>query len=240
MSIQAQAAGRPAPRRRAALAIEAADLVKTYPKDIRALDGLSFSVAAGIVFGLLGPNGAGQVHHREDPYHAGPGRLGPTRPSPGSTCGRSQPQVRRVIGVVAQQSGADPIATGRENLLLTGRFQGLRGRRPEPAGRRTAQPGSRWPTRPGRTGAHLLRRDAAPARRGPGPDPPAGGAVPGRADRRPGPGVALRDVGRDRPAVRQRGTHHPAHHALPGRGRPAGQPAGHRGPGPGRRGGHPG
>jgi len=30
--------------------------------------------------------------------------------------------------VVAQRSGADPMATGRENLLLTGRIQGLRGR----------------------------------------------------------------------------------------------------------------
>jgi len=38
------------------------------------------------------------------------------------------PQVRRLIGVVAQLSGADPAATGRENVLLTGRIQGLRGR----------------------------------------------------------------------------------------------------------------
>ena len=36
--------------------------------------------------------------------------------------------VRRAIGVVAQRSGADPTATGRENLLLSGRIQGLRGR----------------------------------------------------------------------------------------------------------------
>ena len=31
-----------------------------YPKGTRGLDGLSFSVAAGTVFGLLGPNGAGK------------------------------------------------------------------------------------------------------------------------------------------------------------------------------------
>jgi ABC-2 type transport system ATP-binding protein len=36
--------------------------------------------------------------------------------------------VRRVIGVVAQLSGADPVATGRENVILSGRIQGLRGR----------------------------------------------------------------------------------------------------------------
>jgi ABC-2 type transport system ATP-binding protein len=42
---------------------------------------------------------------------------------------RAQPaQVRHRIGVVAQRSGADPVATGRENVLLSGRIQGLRGR----------------------------------------------------------------------------------------------------------------
>ena len=40
--------------------IEAHDLVKTYPKGVRALDGLSFAVPAGTIFGLLGPNGAGK------------------------------------------------------------------------------------------------------------------------------------------------------------------------------------
>jgi ABC-2 type transport system ATP-binding protein len=38
--------------------------------------------------------------------------------------------VRQVIGVVAQRSGADPTATGRENLILQGRLYGLRGQEP--------------------------------------------------------------------------------------------------------------
>jgi ABC-2 type transport system ATP-binding protein len=38
--------------------------------------------------------------------------------------------VRQVIGVVAQRSGADPTATGRENLMLQGRLYGLRGQDP--------------------------------------------------------------------------------------------------------------
>ena len=42
----------------ASAAIEARDLTKTYPKDVRALDGLGFAVEPGTVFGLLGPNGA--------------------------------------------------------------------------------------------------------------------------------------------------------------------------------------
>src|SRR6202042_1017677 len=36
-------------------------------------------------------------------------------------------RLRQVIGVVAQRSGADPPATGRENLMLQGRLYGLRG-----------------------------------------------------------------------------------------------------------------
>jgi ABC-2 type transport system ATP-binding protein len=127
MSIQAPDTGTTPPAQAAALAIEAADLVKTYPKGIRALDGLSFSVAAGTVFGLLGPNGAGKsttVKILTTLARADSGRA--------TVAGldvQAQPaQVRRIIGVVAQQSGTDPVATGRENLLLTGRIQGLHGR----------------------------------------------------------------------------------------------------------------
>jgi len=51
------AASRQNPR---AAAIQVEHLVKHYP-DVKAVDDLSFSVAAGEVFGLLGPNGAGKT-----------------------------------------------------------------------------------------------------------------------------------------------------------------------------------
>ena len=41
-------------------AIEASDLRKAYKGGVVALDGLSFEVEAGTIFGLLGPNGAGK------------------------------------------------------------------------------------------------------------------------------------------------------------------------------------
>ena len=127
MSTQAQDAGpaRTTPRR--ALAIEARDLVKTYPKRIRALDGLSFTVQEGTVFGLLGPNGAGKSTTVKILTTLAQADSGSASVAGLDVRARAA-AVRRAIGVVAQRSGADPTATGRENLLLSGRIQGLRGR----------------------------------------------------------------------------------------------------------------
>jgi len=41
--------------------VEAEGLRKTYKSAVLALDGLTFSVAAGSVYALLGPNGAGKT-----------------------------------------------------------------------------------------------------------------------------------------------------------------------------------
>ena len=41
--------------------VEVQDLVKVYGGDIRAVDGISFTVEPGEVFGFLGPNGAGKT-----------------------------------------------------------------------------------------------------------------------------------------------------------------------------------
>ncbi|MGI8882427.1 MAG: ATP-binding cassette domain-containing protein [Jatrophihabitans sp.] len=114
------------------VALAAHDLVKTYPtgrktEPVRALDGLSLQVPVGTVFGLLGRNGAGKsttvkiltTLSRPDAGTAQVAGLDVTR-QPG--------RVRRVIGLVSQKASSDPIATGRENLVLAARIQGLSSR----------------------------------------------------------------------------------------------------------------
>jgi ABC-2 type transport system ATP-binding protein len=127
MSIQAQTSVPARAGTGAGYPIEAHDLVKTYPKGVRALDGLSFAVPAGTVFGLLGPNGAGKSTTVKILTTLAQADSG-TALVAGLDVRARAAQVRRAIGVVGQRSGADPMATGRENLLLTGRIQGLRGR----------------------------------------------------------------------------------------------------------------
>ena len=109
-----------------AYAVEAHDLVKTYPKGVRALDGLSATVAPGEVFGLLGPNGAGKTTAVKILTTLARPDAG-TATVAGHDVRREPDRVRRVIGVVAQRTTADPAATGRENLMLQGRLHGLPG-----------------------------------------------------------------------------------------------------------------
>ena len=108
-------------------AIEAVGLEKTYPRGIRALDGVTFAVEAGTVFALLGPNGAGKSTTVKILTTL-------TRPDAGTAkvagidvLARPD-RVRKAIGVIGQKPGFDPAATGRENLVLQGEIYDLTGR----------------------------------------------------------------------------------------------------------------
>jgi ABC-2 type transport system ATP-binding protein len=107
-------------------AIEATGLVKTYG-EVQALDGLSFSVPEGGVFGLLGPNGAGKSTTVKILTTLSRANEGEARVA-GFDVDTQANDVRRVIGVVAQKSGLDPEATGRENARLQGQIYGIHGR----------------------------------------------------------------------------------------------------------------
>jgi len=111
-------------------AIEVHDLVKEFRRrgqpPVRAVDGLSFSVARGSIFGLLGPNGAGKTTTLRTLTTL-------TMPTSGraSVLGwdvESQPlEVRRRIAVVIQEHAAELLLNVRENLITFARFHGLRG-----------------------------------------------------------------------------------------------------------------
>ena len=108
-------------------AISARELRKTYPRDVRALDGLSLAAERGTIFALAGPNGAGKSTTVKILTTL-------TRPDGGEAhvAGidvlRHPGRVRRRIGVVGQKTGATPEATGRENLVMQGEIHGLTGR----------------------------------------------------------------------------------------------------------------
>jgi ABC-2 type transport system ATP-binding protein len=108
-------------------AIVVEELRKRYGK-VQALDGVTFSVQEGEVFGLLGPNGAGKTTTVKVLATL-------TKPDSGRAevvfhdAVKEPDAVRRTIGYVPQSSGVDREATGRENLMLQGRVQGMSGRK---------------------------------------------------------------------------------------------------------------
>ena len=109
-------------------ALEVEKLVKVYePRGkppIRAVDGLSFAVPRGIVFGLLGPNGAGKSTLLRMLTTL-------TRPTEGTArihgfdVVRKPLEVRRRIASVIQETAAELFLSVRDNFLTYARFQGL-------------------------------------------------------------------------------------------------------------------
>jgi ABC-2 type transport system ATP-binding protein len=110
------------------VAIQVLDLVKVFGRrgGVAALDGLTFDVRRGAIFGLLGPNGAGKTTTL---------RILTTLVRP--TAGRASVlghdvvaqagEVRRRIVVVIQEQAAELFLDVRENLLTFARFHGLSG-----------------------------------------------------------------------------------------------------------------
>ena len=168
-------------------AIEAHDLTKTYGKEVRALDGLSFAVAAGTVFGLLGPNGAGKsTTVKILTTLARPDAGTATRRRASTCCASPRPGAPGHRRASSQRSGRRPGGHRPREPALQGQLYGLRG---TALAARVGELLERFGLAEAadRVARRLLRRHAAPARRRPGPGAPAAGAVPGRADDRPRP-----------------------------------------------------
>ncbi len=99
-------------------------LTKTFDGKINAVDGVSFDVFEGEIFGFLGPNGAGKT----TTINMLTTILRPTS-GDATICEydliKDQAAVRRSIGVVPQESTADEDLTGFENVLLCADFYGI-------------------------------------------------------------------------------------------------------------------
>jgi ABC-2 type transport system ATP-binding protein len=106
--------------------LEADNLVKTYGNHV-AVDGISFEVDEGEVFGLLGPNGAGKTTTISmltgvlEPT-SGTARIG------GHDILTDATEVKRINGLVPQDLALYPTLSARANLQFFGRIYGLRGK----------------------------------------------------------------------------------------------------------------
>ncbi len=109
-------------------ALEVENLTKVYERRgqsaVRAVDGISFSVPRGEIFGLLGPNGAGKTTLLKVLATL-------LRPSGGAARIEGfdvvvRPlEVRRHISMVLQETAAELFLSVRDNLLTFARFHGL-------------------------------------------------------------------------------------------------------------------
>ena len=104
--------------------IVAENLVKIYENDFHAVDGVSFEVKSGEIFGFLGPNGAGKsttiimLTTLAIPTR-GFAQVG------GFNVVSEADKVRHVAGVALQEIGLDPLMKAPELLLIQGQLFGL-------------------------------------------------------------------------------------------------------------------
>ena len=119
--------GRAAPCRvgePAATLVHARGLTKRFG-DVTAVDGIDFDLVRGEAFGFLGPNGAGKSSTMRMIGCVSPPTAGTLRIL-GLDPVRDGPAIRARLGVVPQDDTLDVELTVSENLLIYGRYFGLR------------------------------------------------------------------------------------------------------------------
>jgi ABC-2 type transport system ATP-binding protein len=103
------------------------DLVEVYADGTKAVDGISFNVKEGEFFGFLGPNGAGKsttIKILTTLLRKTSGFVAVA----GYDLDKNPKEIRKVIGVQSQETSVDPELTGRENMILQGHLQQMRGK----------------------------------------------------------------------------------------------------------------
>ena len=98
------------------IAVEVKDLVKIYPR-VKAVDGVSFNIEEGEVFGLLGPNGAGKTTTIRMLLTLIPPTSGSIHVF-GIDAITHSGKVRHLAGYVPQDVSVDGELTGWENMLM--------------------------------------------------------------------------------------------------------------------------
>ena len=106
------------------LAIEAHGLVKRYGAKI-ALGGIDVEVPTGTVTAVLGPNGAGKTTAVRILTTLADADEG-TATVAGHDVAQAPTEVRRRIGLAAQDATVDPLLTGRENLVMIGELHQIK------------------------------------------------------------------------------------------------------------------
>lgn len=101
------------------------NLVKEYKEGARAVDGVSFEVKAGEIFGLLGPNGAGKTTIIRSISTILSFTSGEIKVL-GADNKKKPKEVRSSIGVLTTDIGAYDRFTGRENLKYFGELYGMK------------------------------------------------------------------------------------------------------------------
>jgi len=97
--------------------IEVNELVKVYNGSVRAVDGISFHVERGEVFGFLGPNGAGKSTTIKVLTTLLQKTAGLVTVD-GLDVVKDPAAIRKIIGYASQEVSVDDDLTGRENLRL--------------------------------------------------------------------------------------------------------------------------
>jgi ABC-2 type transport system ATP-binding protein len=105
--------------------LDVRDLRKRYGERV-AVDGVSFSVARGEVFGLLGPNGAGKTSVMSMIAGLRASTAGEVWID-GQRFTSRRSDLRRLIGIVPQELAIYSELTARENLRFFGQLYGLGG-----------------------------------------------------------------------------------------------------------------
>ena len=102
------------------------NLTQVYADGTKAIDDISFDVKEGEFFGFLGPNGAGKsttIKVLTTLLRKSSGHVAVA----GYDLDRSQKEIRKVIGVLSQETVVDVDLTGKENLRLQGRLEQMHG-----------------------------------------------------------------------------------------------------------------